>query len=140
MEAFNLEQLEKQLIRWRRDFHQHPEQGFLEIRTASIVADTLDKLGYTLALGKDVMDPKEAMGRPTDEALAKHVEWAKAHGAIEKYVAHFQDGYTGIVATLDTGHPGPTFAFRVDMDALPILEANDDAHLPKAKGFRSINA
>lgn len=34
-------------------------------------------------------------------------------------------GGTGIVATLDTGKPGPVIAFRADMDALPISEATE---------------
>src|SRR5699024_11327306 len=65
--------------------------------------------------------------------------WAKAHGAIDKYLEQVKDGYTGIVATIDSKKPGPTVAFRVDMDALPIFEAEDDAHFPVKEGFRSKN-
>ena len=34
------------MVAWRRDFHQHPELGNREFRTAKIVADELRKLGY----------------------------------------------------------------------------------------------
>lgn len=39
------EALDSKLISWRRDFHQHPELGNQEIRTAGIVAEHLRKLG-----------------------------------------------------------------------------------------------
>lgn len=39
-------ELEKRLIAWRRDFHQHPEAGFATERTAGIVADELRGMGY----------------------------------------------------------------------------------------------
>jgi amidohydrolase len=39
------------LIHWRRDFHMHPELGFTEQRTAQIVADELEKLGYRVRRG-----------------------------------------------------------------------------------------
>src|SRR6476619_6230779 len=35
-----------QVVAWRRDFHQHPELGNREKRTAKIVADHLRALGF----------------------------------------------------------------------------------------------
>jgi len=43
--------LQDQLIRWRRAFHQHPEVGFAETRTAALVADELRKLGLRVETG-----------------------------------------------------------------------------------------
>ncbi len=37
--------LEQKVIEWRRDFHQHPELGNQEVRTAGVVAAHLKKLG-----------------------------------------------------------------------------------------------
>ena len=131
--------LHKQLIEWRRDFHRHPELGFLEIRTSTIVADTLVKLGYDIKIGRQVMNPDFTMGKPSDEETKAHYEWAKENGAVLEYLDQVSEGYTGIVATLDTGREGPTAAFRVDMDALPIYESEDSSHVPLKEGFRSVN-
>jgi aminobenzoyl-glutamate utilization protein A len=49
------------------------------------------------------------------------------------------DGFTGLVATLDSGRPGPKIALRCDIDALPIVESASDSHPPAAQGFRSQN-
>jgi carboxypeptidase Ss1 len=38
--------LQDRIVAWRRDFHQHPELGFEEQRTAGIVADELERLGF----------------------------------------------------------------------------------------------
>ena len=40
-----------QVVAWRRDFHQHPELGNREVRTAKIVADELKKLGIEVKTG-----------------------------------------------------------------------------------------
>lgn len=134
-----MEQLQSQLVTWRRDFHKFPELGFLEMRTASIVADKLENLGFDILLGKDVMDADSCMGKPSMEETRSHIEWAKANGAIEKYLPYFEEGYTGVVGILDTNTPGPTAAFRVDMDALPIYESENSEHLPGQHQFRSSN-
>ncbi len=39
------------IIAWRRDFHQHPELGFQEFRTAGIVAEHLNALGVETSTG-----------------------------------------------------------------------------------------
>ncbi|AOV07494.1 amidohydrolase [Sporosarcina ureilytica] len=132
-------QLEEQVINWRRNFHRFPEQGFLEMRTASIVASVLDELGFDLQMGKSVMKEEACMGKPNAEITDNHVLWAKQHGAIERFLPFFQEGYTGIVASLHTNRPGPTVAFRFDMDALPIVESNSLDHAPMHLGFRSIS-
>ncbi|MDO5360323.1 MAG: amidohydrolase [Jeotgalicoccus sp.] len=131
--------LHTQLINWRRDFHQHPELGFLEMRTSTIVADELSKLGYDIKIGREVMNPDFTMGKPTQEETAAHYDWAKENGAVIEYLDKVADGYTGIAATLDTGIDGPVVVFRVDMDALPIYESEESSHFPLQEGFRSVN-
>jgi len=122
---------------WRRDFHQYPETGFLEMRTASIVASTLANLGFDLQLGKKVMSEQDCMGKPCEVETSQHLKWAKENGANEDYLPYFEEGYTGIVATYDTTREGPTIAIRVDMDALNIHEAEGNNHFPVQEGFRS---
>ncbi|NCD69605.1 amidohydrolase [Mucilaginibacter agri] len=43
--------LEQKVIAWRRDFHEHPELGNHEVRTADIVAKHLQSLGIEVKTG-----------------------------------------------------------------------------------------
>ncbi len=43
--------LTDEIVRWRRDFHQHPELAFKETRTARIVAQELQSLGMEVQTG-----------------------------------------------------------------------------------------
>ena len=40
-----------QVVDWRRDFHQHPELGFAETRSAAVIADHLRSLGLAVRTG-----------------------------------------------------------------------------------------
>jgi amidohydrolase len=48
------DKIEPKTIAWRRDFHEHPELGNREVRTAKIIADHLRSLG---------MEVKEGVGK-----------------------------------------------------------------------------
>ncbi|MFD2285719.1 amidohydrolase [Pedobacter petrophilus] len=43
--------IEQKVIAWRRDFHEHPELGNAEVRTAGIVAKHLTSLGFVVTTG-----------------------------------------------------------------------------------------
>ncbi|HUE88660.1 MAG TPA: amidohydrolase [Vicinamibacterales bacterium] len=45
------QELTPQVVTWRRDFHQHPELGNRETRTAKVIADELRRLGYEVKTG-----------------------------------------------------------------------------------------
>ena len=45
------DEIKKELVSWRRDFHAHPELGFQETRTAARVAEVMESLGYRVRTG-----------------------------------------------------------------------------------------
>ena len=46
-----IQQIEQQVIAWRRDIHQHPELGNREVRTADLIAAHLRSLGMEVQTG-----------------------------------------------------------------------------------------
>lgn len=135
----SVEGIRDQLISWRRDFHRYAESGFREIRTASLVAAYLEKLGYEVSAGKEVMKKEYRMGVPDVKILHSHKEWALQNGANKKWLEKVADGFTGVVGILHTHKPGPVIAYRFDMDALEIQEDLTEEHRPFREGFSSVN-
>lgn len=43
--------IQPKMVAWRRDFHMHPELGFLEKRTAAKVAEILESIGCRVRIG-----------------------------------------------------------------------------------------
>jgi amidohydrolase len=83
------------LVKVRREFHQIPELGYKEEKTAAKICQVLDQFG---------------IGYQT------------------------KVGGTGIVARVTSGKKGPLVAFRADMDALPLEEANDVPYKSRHQG------
>ncbi|WP_317849244.1 amidohydrolase [Sutcliffiella horikoshii] len=127
------------LISWRRHLHKFPELGWTEYETTYLIAKELDKLGYTLFLGKDALVSQERMGVPTPDVLRNAENKALQNGVPIEWMSKMESGHTGVVATLDTGRPGKHIALRFDIDALPILENKDSSkdHFPTSNEFSS---
>ncbi|MCL7451728.1 MAG: amidohydrolase, partial [Anaerolineae bacterium] len=122
----------------RRDFHRFAETGWTEFRTASLVARTLEGLGYEVSAGRDVLRDKERLGLPEPGVLEEHWQRARAQGGDPQYLEALKGGFTGVVGKLRQGN-GPTVGLRFDMDALDLVESQDPAHRPVREGFVSEN-
>lgn len=133
------EALKEEIVARRRDLHKHPETGWTEFRTASMVIKELQALGYEVHFGSEVMDEKSMMGLPSAAQLQKSMDRAIAEGADPELVKAMAGGKTGVMAVLHTGKPGNTVAFRVDMDCNDVQECQDAGHRPNQEGFASIH-
>ena len=91
--------LSSELIRLRRDIHRHPELSFQEVRTARLVAETLQEIGSHIAAGgiaaRQVGSPAQgawlgavirdrgAAAPPAATRLAADIEGTSAYRQIE---------------------------------------------------------
>ena len=105
-----------ELSELRRDFHRHPEPGWMEFRTSGRIADLLHLYGCDEVL--------------TDQQVCK----AEARMGVPE-----GGGMTGVIGMLHCGM-GPTVALRFDIDALPVRECEELDHFPAQEGFRSEHA
>lgn len=130
-----MEGLKQKTWNMRREFHQIAEPGWLEFQTTIKLIDYLKFYGYQLKYGKEIHS--ERMGLPTEKEIE---EYRKSLDFDVDYdISEILEGYTGVVATLDTGKVGPTIGLRFDIDANGIEESRDLDHRPNREGFRSKN-
>ena len=126
------------LIDLRRDLHRHPEPAWREFYTTARLVDELETRPLDeLYVGPEVL-AEDRRGVPDDDELDEWARRAVDAGAREDVVERLAGGYTGLVAVMRTGE-GPTVGLRVDIDALPITEADEADHAPASAGFRSEN-
>jgi len=124
---------------FRRDLHQQPEPAWCEFYTTSRLLEELEQREIDdLLSGPAIHAPDSRRNVPDDTTLTEWRQRAGEAGASEDALATIGDGFTGAVAVVERGD-GPTIALRVDIDALPITEADSDDHYPTAAGFRSTN-
>ena len=129
----------EELVTTRRDFHKYAESGWFEMRTSSIIARKLTELGLDEVLvGEQVCKREARMGVPSEEALEKSYQRAVEQGGDPEFLPYTKGGMTGVIGIIKCGE-GPTVALRFDIDALGVIEAQDEEHRPAAEGFASVN-
>ena len=131
------EELQSQMVLWRRDFHKYAEKGWCEMRTASRVGRHLTELGYEVLMGDDACCC-DRMGIPSKAELEEQYRRAMEQGADAELLENTRGGMTAVVGILRCGE-GPTVALRFDMDALGVVESEEKDHRPTAEGFASVN-
>lgn len=132
-----VEKMVPTLTEWRRTFHRYPELGFMEYVTTYKLGKQIEKLGFNVHIGKNVLQEESRLGLPSDAELQTEEEEALKQGVDEKWLEKMSGGFTGLVATWDTERVGDHVAFRYDIDALPINEAKENQHIPYQGGFVS---
>lgn len=131
--------IKNELIRHRRFFHAHPETGWFTFFTTASIIKKLKKYGYTLKLGREIVKPEAREGLGSKKTLEAAIKRAKEllPEADHRLIDFMEDGLTGVVADINTGHKGPTLAFRFDIDGVDVTESKEDTHRPACKGFRA---
>ncbi|MBO5491689.1 MAG: peptidase M20, partial [Pyramidobacter sp.] len=110
-----LDAMEPELLRTRRDLHKYAESAWTEFRTTSKIVQLLRSFGYDVKAGREIVDPSRAWAWPGEAEIARQMERAVAQGADRELVESL-GGYTGAAVTIATGKPGPVIALRFDID------------------------
>lgn len=131
-----MENIKKDMKNIRREFHKIAEPGWLEVQTTIKIIDYLKSYGYDIEYGKSIHSD-DRMGLPSEKIRKNYIDSLDLD--VEYNIAEILEGYTGVVATLDTGKKGPTIGMRFDIDANDIEESHDEEHIPNKENFRSEN-
>lgn len=130
--------MEKDLIGTRRFYHKIAEPAWLEFKTTINIIKDLKKLDIgDIKYGREIHKEDMIFGKPSEEKIKSYAQSVKTK--VDFDISEILMGYTGLIATIDTGKPGKTFAFRFDIDAMPIKESTDKFHKPYREGFASEN-
>ncbi|MEA5472085.1 amidohydrolase [Spirulina sp. 06S082] len=127
-------------IQHRRSFHTFPEMGWLEYETTVKIIEFLQENGIDVEFGRGIHTPNLRMGLPPQEEMKKHfAEVVTKFPDKEEILDKIKEGFTGVVATIQGEKTGTIRAIRCDIDALPILEMQEERHFPASQGFSSRN-
>ena len=130
---------ERELIRLRRDFHRHPESAWTEYRTTAVILRELRAAGIPVLYGPSLHEPSCMYGLPRPEAAEEAFRRAAGELGGDGEILPMRGGFTGCLAIIEGGLPGPVKILRVDIDCNEVAESRSAEHRPFREGFSSIH-
>ena len=73
-------ELSELAIRIRRELHRFPEVGWLTMRTTVLVAELLERIGYQVIVGEEILPRKEAVDAP--EQIQSEHQWKRCKSSL----------------------------------------------------------
>jgi aminobenzoyl-glutamate utilization protein A len=139
---------ERRALAYRRQFHSHPETGWLCFYATAVIAEQLKACGYRLLVGRELLGDIPLADAPTEQEADAAIRRARdlishsggqASMAAVTYWLNRMQRRTGVLAVLEpaAGRWSHTVMYRFDMDALPIGESEKPDHFPRTEGFAS---
>lgn len=132
--------LGEELAAFRRDLHKHPESGWTEFRTTVKILEKLMEMGVDFKFGREIHSADNMYGMPSKQYMAECEKRARTESGRDDLIDKMAGGFTGCVAVIEGARPGPTVAFRVDIDSNDVAESDSDEHIPVAGGFASCHS
>ena len=112
-----------------------PSRDSASSRRRRLSLKSLERLGFSVRLGAEAMDTTAIYHLEEDRRDSSYSRATEA-GVGTDLLLKMEGGQTAVVADLEMGD-GPMLAYRIDMDALPILESAEPTHRPASAGFAS---
>ena len=139
-DRIDMNALEADLIRLRRDLHRHPETAWTEFRTTALIISELEKLGLPVEFGPAIHVPEKMYGMPKEAEMQACYERALQESDRPDLIEKMKGGFTGCITEIQGELPGPTVGIRVDIDCNDCDESTAETHKPAAGGYASLHA
>lgn len=131
------EQLEKELVSFRRDLHKYPENAWTEYRTTAKIIRELEKLNISYWHGQKIHTTGQRVNLQTGEYDQECFKRAVAETGDESLIDEMKGGYTGVIAFIEGNLPGPTVAVRCDIDCNDVQEDLSESQKAVQEGYAS---
>ena len=86
---------ERRTVVYRRLFHKYPEPGWLTFFATIFIAEHLEKAGFKVLVGREILKDEKRMDPPTEEETALWEQRAVKRKIVNRDSGIYRPGSTG---------------------------------------------